>query len=488
MDLGPVVGPCGVGISFGLPTVLAQCAKNAVNALAKRHLTAPLNKGRVGYRNVFLTTLKHRLRTFYQASIINQLDGEWRVGKPKAKLHLIDESRKLHWVKHHEAESFGKLEVTADIPSKSRLIQGNKNEVTAYEFPEEYAAISKALQMLSLERFEDSGIDFQFVYAGGLNHDELSDMYTEWMAEPGKKFIDERDGKSWDATMQESLLISELRIYEMLGMRAAEAFYERCQGVRGRIRVKIHAIYRLVIRYVTAWKRLSGDWNTSVGNTIISMIISFVVLTELPEHLRPERVRAFFMGDDYLGVYTYKQLPPPADLHSALNAGESAMGITPERAIFEDPLAPTFISLGVWPRENGQFQFVPHPGKQLRKLFWSVKRLHPNVIPDYQTAISIAFWPVYWGFPLMMQFLKLHYTKPNTKYKFDAYYADKLTKRVRNVNWQAGLVYKYRLPYTATHLQIPTHSGVQVLHSMVAEEMLRQELLDPCQRVAALTR
>ncbi len=482
---GPAVGPCAAGLSFGIPCVLAQCASNAVNALVMRHLAPPVNIGTSSYPNLFLTVLKRRLLAKYQEAMEHQQDSEWRIGKKRAKLHLIDESKKYDWTTYDKAKSFVKREVCCKIPTKARLIQGNWNEITAYEYPEEYVAVSKALQSLNHDTFDHGGINYQFVYAGGMSHDDLSDCFTTWWNEPGRKIIDERDGKNWDSTMQESLLVSEARIYEFLKMKAAAAFYKRSQGVYGKIHCKI-GLFKQVIKYFTSWKRLSGDWNTSVGNTIISMIIAFVVLSQLPDHLKPRKVRALFMGDDYLAIYYFDQAVDTLALQLAMNVGESRMGITPERALFTDPLAVTFISLGVWPRFDGGLQFVPQPGKQLRKLFWSAKKLHPNEVPDYQSGIALAFWPVYWGFPLMMQFLKAHYTKPQPKYQYDAYFADKLTKKVRPVNWQAGIVYKYRIPFSATHLELPRVNGMVICSAQVADEMLRVETLDPCQREQAL--
>ncbi len=483
-------GLCRAGLSFGLPAALAQCPTNAWNALVKRHLVQPQNVGRRSYPNLFLTVLKQQTKNLYAKYSVQEED-QWRVGKPRAKLHQIDESRKFDRIASDRAKSFVKFEANTKIPKKARLIQGNKNEATAYERPEEYAAMSKTLQAIGDTTFKHAGITFQFRYAGGMNHDALSDQFTEWMSMPGKKLIDERDGSNWDATMQESLLISEARVYEMLRMCSAPRFLDRCRGVLGKIVAKKNAIERVVVQYATRWKRLSGDWNTSVGNTIISMIIAFVVLTELPIEMRPTFVGAFFMGDDYLAVMAFESEPDAQELANALNHGESAMGITPVRGIFRDPYKVTFISLGVWPRFDGGYQFVPQPAKQLTKLFWTVKRLELKEIPNYQSVIAVAFWPVFWGFPLMMKFLKAHYTVKNPRFDMQMFAGwtdhiyNKLTQTVRPVNWQAGMVYRYGLPYSATHLDCSFEQAA-VYGSEVVQEMLRQENLDPNERPSAV--
>lgn len=487
---GRTRGLCCAGLSFGVPVALAQCPTNAWNALVKRHLCAPKNVARLNYPNLFMTVLKHKTKQLFEQNVVVE-EEQWRVGKPKVKLNAIDESIKIDKPERAKAKSFVKFEAVSKMPTKARLIQGNKNECTAYEYPAEYKAMSQTLHDLGGELFEKAGIKFHFRYAGGMSHDEMSDQFTEWVSRPGHKLYDERDGKNWDATMQEALLVSEMRIYQMLKMQAAKAFAERCKEVHGKVMAKINAIEKIVIRYVTRWKRLSGDWNTSVGNTIISMIIAFVVLTELPVEMRPTFVGAFFMGDDYLAVMCYDSEPDPQALALALNFGESAMGITPVRGIFRDPFKVTFISLGVWPRHDGGYQFVPQPAKQLRKLFWAAKQLPQAMIQNYQSMIAVSFWPVYWGFPMMMKFLKAHYTVKNPK--IDLHYMGvwsehimtKLTKNVRPVDWQAGVVYKYGLPYSATHFECDFKLGT-VYISPVVDEMLRQENLDPDERPSAV--
>lgn len=426
----------------------------------------------------------------------NNLEDQWRTGKRQIKLMMIDKSKIWDETKPHAAKSFVKLEVGHKVPTKARLIQGNKNEATAYEHPEEYAAMLLTLKDLSNHAFESGGIRFQFVAACGYSHNALSDVFSQMVAEAGPYVLyDERDGSNWDSTMNKRLLSAELLVYDMLKMRATESFLKRHSNVRGKIRCRLDTLTKDVVNivYTTAWKRLSGDWNTSIGNTIINIIVAFVALTELPVHLRPTRVSALVMGDDYAGVYSFAQAVDPKAFSAAMNAGEKSMGITPERGIFSHPCDISFISMDVWPRRCGGYQFVPKPARLMNKLFWAVKRLHPSMIPAYRNGICIAMWPVFHGFEMMMKFLKHHYT-PGVRalpIEFYGYWHqhDAFTTTVRDVDWQWGFVYRYRCPYGASTFDWPRDLGAggALLNHPLVDHMLEVESADPQSRPRCLS-
>lgn len=467
--------------------MLALCVSNVVNALRMRHLCLPPNTATPLPFNLFLTPkVAAHLCSHYKLNLALQDEGAWRIGRGQSKLAKIDRSKLWDKPMHGRASAFVKREFSSKIPTKARLIQGNLNECTAYEFPEEYMALSMALK--ETIEFDIYGCKCQFHYAGGMDHNQLSDLITEWELKRGKfGYYDERDGKNWDATMQEPLLRAEADVYMMLGMRAAGAFLERSAMVKGSIRLK-NGLTTQTVKYTTSWKRLSGDWNTSVGNTMVSMMIVAATLSELPAELRPSSVDALFMGDDYLGMYKFEQFVCPKALKIALDALDSKWGITPERGIFQDVFATTFISLGVWPRHNGGLQFVPQPAKQLRKLFWTIHKQHGNRCAEQACANAIAFWPVYWGFPLMMKFLSLHYDKTIIpRLSVGTYFEKMITHRQRDVNWAYGFLCRYRLPFTATMFEYSVVDVKHIYYHPVVEEMLRVEALDPQERPQCLS-
>lgn len=470
------------GAAFSYPCMLSQCPVNVLNALRNRHLSVAPNRCVARLVNPFLTVLKEHCKQVAYARWPELANGEWRIGKPLGKLMNIDRSRLFDRVAPNKAKSFAKREVNVAVPSKARLIQGNHNELTAYEHPEEYAVMTAVLKAVRDKEFVWCGVSCKFVYAGGLDHQALSEILTEESRAFPTVVYDERDGKNWDATMNESLLRSEAFVYEMLGLAAATRFLQRSAKVVGTCVTKVPG--RTVrIKYKTAWKRLSGDWNTSVGNTIISMIIVFTVIQGLPEHLRPKRWCGLFMGDDYLGIMGYGGRPCLVTLAKALNDLESSCGITPIRGLFLDPLQISFISLGVWPRFDGGYQFVPKPGKQLAKLFWAKDDKYRNYVRDYASAIAQSFWHTYHGFPLMMSFLKLHFVRKPRQIALDPYIVDPLVAVGAEVDWRTGFVWKYRIPFDALSFQVPEFG---VWHHPAVKMMIDLESLDPQDRRGCL--
>lgn len=479
------LGACCAGLSFIFPCALAQCPVNAYNALVKRHLTQPVNVCKERFTNVFLTHLKKPFRQAYNDALVTDIgdDAKWTIGRGRAKLAMIQKSKLFDNIKLTKARSMIKFEIGTKIPKKARAIQAHVNEATAYHYPAEYQALNAALKAVGKHTFVHNGTQYTLQYAGGLSHDELSDLFTSWCQE-GKHYLDECDGANWDSTMQAPTLNAEMLVYEMVNARAALDVQVRNNFVRGKLFCKDYLSRRLFkIKYTTRYKRLSGDFNTSLGNSIISEIICFEVISNLPDHLRPKKVFALFMGDDYLAIYVYDELPDPHDLKAALNAGWASMGVTPERGIFDDPLAVTFISLGVWPRRGGGYQFVPMLARQLAKLMWTTKRATPQRARSIANGISQAFWPVYFGMPLMMKFLKAHYQPGSASEKWDHYFADMLTTNDRQVDWMRGMVEKYGVPLTAATFELPTSGLItSVLGHPLFDHMLAYENTDPDKR------
>lgn len=477
-----------MGMTYHLPCMLSQCPLNALNALYHRHLTKPPYATTRKLENFFLTRLFPRLQFHYQQHYQEEMQDEWFVGKGTAKVRAILDSKKFDKLEYNCCKSFIKLEVVVKVPTKARLIQGHMNEATAYHYPTEYSAISKALQDLSKEDFYVDGIRFRFIYAGGMNHDELSDAFTA-AVEVGVIF-DERDGKNWDATMNEILLSMEADIYDRLNMLAAKFHRLRSSGCIGLITFRNGLRFVAAIRYFIAWKRLSGDWNTSVGNSIISMLIAFNNILDLPKELRPQSVVAFFMGDDYLGLYKYNEVPCLKRLLAALNDLDRSAGITPERGLFTEPTAVTFISLMVWPRRNGGFQFVPKPAKQLSKAFCTHRQIPAKLRQPYRNVVALGLLPSYLGFRFMVDFLRNHYSPLVSEYdysqamEFKDYRLKLMTTKYRNVDWVRGFWLHYNLPIEALPVTGPSATGVY--YHPIVQHMLSVELADPMDRPSCM--
>ncbi len=200
------------------------------------------------------------------------------------------------------------------------------------------------------------------------------------------------------------------------------------------------------------------------------------------------------MGDDYLGCYSYAKDVDKFELARALDHHESGMGITPMRSLFNNLMQVSFISLGFWPKLCGGYAAVPHPAKQMVKLFWTIRDMSGRSIEHQASALSVAFLPTYSGFPMMHQFLKRNLHHANPRYRFDAqdHYmlANSLVEKDQRVDWKKGFMFKYGLPYTACDIQLPNTKvrGVEIWHHPLVTHMLEVELRDPWERVDALTR
>lgn len=474
-------------MTFRTPCLLAQCAKNAQNALAKRHLALPKYNCEVETNQFDLFDRVRHEAWLAAACAQRECNEDWRKKQTARKLAAIDE----HWCvkfRHYlRAKSFIKREVGQKVPSKARLIQAHVNFASAYDYPDEYHDTLSMLKMLNRETFSDSGIEFEFHYAGGYNHDQMSDIATRFINEMDEcSLIDEADGENWDATMNEQLLSAEVRVYKLARLQSAATVAERTGSVRGFITSR-DGTGEYTLQYTTKQKRLSGDWNTTAGNTLISMMIRHYAITHLPQELKPRKAQCFFMGDDYWAVYHFRSKVDPVELRVCLNQLERSCGITPVRGLFRDPLQTTFISMGLWLRRTDDgyaYQFVPHPARQMSKLFYSARTSIQGGIAAYQRALAHCDWFIYHGFHMMMDFLRVHYT-PGPKAKLDLWWEEMVTYQVRNVDWAQSFTYKYGLPYEATKFEMPTE--IASYRHPVVDEMLRVEGLDPPERVGCVS-
>lgn len=463
-----------LGPTFHVPCALAVCPTNAANALVMRHLSLAPYKTTLTLYNPFLTVLRQALKLEYDLAYDGELQVDWMERKNIAKQQIIIQSKTYDFLKVNRAKSFVKRECNTKVPTKARLIQGHMNDATAYEHAGEYYAFATALKKMADVPFVIDGITFHLIYASGLNHDELSDMFTEAVEE--NSLYDECDGKNWDSTMNETLLRAEIAVYEMLGMLAAKHTAQRAKHTKGSIYFKIFK----AIKYITAWKRLSGDWNTSSGNSLISMIIRVTVILLLPPHLRPKNVVAFFMGDDYLARYKFEVVPCAKELHKVLDELERACGITPERGIFTNPLDVTFISLMVWPRHCGGYQFVPKPAKQLSKLFTTVKFVPPKMRQEVINGIVIAMSYAFRGFEFMERILQSQFRSGKVcarEYLDRKFWS--LTKEDRKVHWERGFHHHYDHLIQSLPLFVPQ---MAVYHHPIVDHMLAIEGRDPADR------
>jgi len=478
--------------------VLGRCPTNGYNSLVMRHLARPKNVCTYNFPRLFLRDVYGTtLMADYVAGWMHYADGCWRKGKPQTKLNSIDRSEVWDPIEHSKAKGQLKKECLTKVePKKARAIQFSVNDATAYEHAPEYYAYAYALKQLGgtvqhIMCADGGQIKARFIYAGGLNHTEIAEIMDSWQERRGHayKLFDEMDGANWDSTMQENTMTAESEVYRFLGMRAFHGCVTASRTVKSSLHATDNALRKVRIRYTTKWKRLSGKWNTTVGNVTIAVEIRFFTLTHLPPHLRPAEVECLFMGDDYAAVYWFDHDVDPNALCAALNYFDSCCGITPERGLFRNVTDITFISLGVWLTRSGRVALAPHPGRQFNKLFWTVSdALDPVKRAMIASGISEAFWPTYKGFELMEQFLKVHCTS-HKRMAPEIWYLEQLTRTPLDIDWAAGFVHKYNLPISALPRRLPSHNGnTVIIRHPIIEMMMAIEGLDPCDRPSCVGR
>jgi len=285
--------------------------------------------------------------------------------------------------------------------------------------------------------------------------------------------------------MQEEHMRFEASVYALFDAQVAANHLARSGPTKGTI---AHKDY--LIKYVTKWKRLSGDWNTSLGNSIVSMAICITAILSLPSHLRPRRVFAMFLGDDYLGVYNYNRAPPPNIVNAAMGDAEAKLGITPVRGVTNDPLLCEYISLTAWPCYDGTIQFLPKLSNMWTRLFYSSKPPCYHTGHDVSATIT-ALRPSFTGLRFMDRFFAWHkarwpkskrvYNGPN--YLRDADALGKLPREVPSVNWNYGFVHKFRIPLTCLDFELPSGDDAHILRHPAITHIFALEHTDPDTRL-----
>lgn len=433
-----------------------------------------------------------QLATRFTARIAEE-PGQWRVGKGLAKLQRIDQSIAEDSNKFEKVQMMVKREVyiqpldgTAKGPKKARGIQYPLNERSAYEYAEQAHAFAGALSDVTAVPALIAGTQFLVRYSAKMSHAEIGLFATE--SESLRRLyqyscIDERDGKNWDANVQEFHREAVVRIYDRLDPGFG-AYARRGICVRGHV-ARTEGC-RLSYRVIGTVK--SGHFDTSSGNSALNRDIAIQAILLLPQHLKPTLVRGLVMGDDYIAWLYFDRAVDPGELKGALNASESRLGIHPERGIFDRIEHASYVSLTFYRCVDGQIAALPKIGRLLAKLFWTVTPLNGRDPARLASGIAAAFYPLYSTFPPVRAFLRAHmHVAPIDARGYEAFYQwfdVGLQRLPAPIDWRANHLVKYGPLSLFLEVQLPVGAGV--VHDVVVDEILTTDLSDPADRLGCL--
>jgi hypothetical protein len=282
-----------------------------------------------------------------------------------------------------------KREVLPKYPTKPRGIQFYPNLATQAKFGPEFFSLQKTYTEWFQRREVAPGI--RVTFASGMNAVDLGSWMTSVLEDVADPHLYERDGESWDATMQRPHLILRKTAYDVAGddflKFVDDGFSVVGKSPRGALRYKLVGTVK------------SGHNDTTLGNSLVNAMIVATAMRD--QGLRGDIIVA---GDDLLAV-----IQGDFDEH-ALAKRESSLGIKPKYRKFDNPLDVSFIS-GVWFRANGSWVFTPKPGRLLSRLFWTVRPPLPKHRLAYNNGIAAGLRPTCAHMPIIGTFLAIHTTE-----------------------------------------------------------------------------
>jgi hypothetical protein len=276
-----------------------------------------------------------------------------------------------------------KREVYHKLPTKARLIQFYANLATQSEVAPQCYALQKVLSAHFKRKDVGFGIDVTF--ASGYNSADIA----EWMAhciDRGAVAYYERDGKTWDATMQKMHANFRCSIYRIFDKELA-AFIAACNSVIGM------AVYpNGLLRYKVDYTVKSGHNDTTLGNSIINAAIAAAAFRRagVPCSI-------IVTGDDLL-VAAYADF----DLKGIMDL-ESEYGIIPEAGKYASPFEVSFIS-GVFATDGQVVGFIPTPGRILQRLWWTITA-PGRAVDRYRRGVARGLMPTLSTVPILRRWV-----------------------------------------------------------------------------------
>lgn len=444
-----------------------------------------------GYQTTYLNTLLDSVRQAH-AHLVNFEPDAWAIGRGLNKLRLIEESIAKDERTDGRVNMMLKKEgnpvslSSPSLPSKARGIQFNTNLRTAYEEAPIQFSLCKALAHATRGSHTFAGMLVHVVYTADMNQEDISRFATA--AEVARasyvhSFIDERDGKNWDANVQVEHRQALCDWYEAVNPKLAEI---------ARANIKVRGVYRngpFKITYDIDGTVKSGHFDTSSGNGALNVDITVTAISKLPGRLRPVRVEGMVMGDDLILWLYFDHVVDPKEYCEAINSLEREAGIQPVRGIFDDLRNASFCSMGFYTSHNG-FVALPKLGRLFARLFWTVTPLEGRDPARLASTIANSFYPMYHEYAPMREFLRAHmHARPLELTGVNVPYLIRNgpLPRVSGVHWIGDHIVKYGLPGGVLE-EMPelVKDFTGILDHPVVNIMLKEDMSDPPERRGCL--
>lgn len=400
------VGATLMGPVASMNYVCRSCACNAHNALCNRHgkKAPPCTADFTEYKAWLEENVYEQFKSRYVELISHYRDGgHWIAKWPALKQDAIEESDKWDRFSPERVKCMIKRESSNKPPSKARLIQFYRTLKTQSFRGPEFTALQKALteSINTTDRLhapcndagDSAAPDVSVTFGSGKNAYELGEwMSTAQRNARGRRCTYyERDGKNWDATMQQAAQEMRESLYAEVDDSLA-AFAKQCSKVRG------SGIFNGVrLRYKLDYTVKSGHNDTTIGNNIVNAGISFSCMKKLGLS-----GAILVVGDDLL-IVVYGDFD-----EDAFASLEATYGIVPEYRKFHAVCDVSFIS-ALWFVTSTGYAFTPKPGRLLARLFWTTNPPPPKQATAYIKGVVLGLWPTVSNMPVIGKWLEKTY-------------------------------------------------------------------------------
>jgi len=320
---------------------------------------------------------------------------------------------------------------TESCVDKARIIQGYYLTVAGSVWGASYAAYQKTIcQVVSQEPLKLNHA-YHCRIGCGMNMTDIADWMYDALQRPGTKTFYERDGKSWDATMNEDHL--NLANEAMDEMDPAFARFNRqCYNAYGKY---VHG--NSFVKFTSKTTRKSGHYDTSSGNSYINLLIIINALEELGGFVSADII---VMGDDMLAI-----LHDATSDVSRLSTIEETYGITPKARVFTCVYDVTFVHGQWYPTHDDKLAFGPFISRTLVKLLWTIRPIIPKEEAAWVNTVCESFVPFFHDCPILGLFLRKQISSgsrvTNLREKVD--FMRKNDHRVTQIDWDKYFMLKF---------------------------------------------